>query len=93
MDSEKLNQDQIADALAKVEGWEIQDDFITKEYEFDDFQTALAFVNTVGEIAETTDHHPDIMFGWGYAEIAITSHEAGGLTAQDFDLAAKIDNL
>lgn len=90
----KLNQQEIALRLGQLaEGWEVQDDFINKEYEFEDFAEALQFVNQVAAIAEEADHHPDIFFGYGYAEIAITTHEAGGLTERDFDLAAKIDKL
>ncbi len=94
MESQKLTEQEIAERLSTLEeGWEVQDDFINKEYEFENFTEALAFVNRVGEIAETADHHPDIFFGYGYAEVAITSHEAGGLTELDFALAAKIDTL
>ena len=94
MDVQKLNEEEIAAKLAELEeGWEVQDDFINKEYEFENFAEALAFVNQVAAIAEEADHHPDIFFGYGYAEIAITSHDAGGLTERDFELAAKIDKL
>jgi 4a-hydroxytetrahydrobiopterin dehydratase len=94
MESQKLTEQEVAERLAQLqEGWEVQDDFINKEYEFEDFVEALAFVNQVGALAEEADHHPDIFFGYGYAEVAITSHDAGGLTNQDFELAAKIDTL
>lgn len=90
---QRFTDEQITEALAKLEDWDVQEDFITKEYEFADFKEALAFVNRVGELAETADHHPDIIFGYGYAEVALTTHDAEGLTERDFDLAAKIDNL
>jgi 4a-hydroxytetrahydrobiopterin dehydratase len=94
MEVQKLNEQEITAKLAELEeGWEVQDDFINKEYEFENFAEALQFVNTVGALAEEADHHPDIFFGFGYAEIAITSHDAGGLTERDFELAAKIDKL
>lgn len=94
MEISKLNEQEIAERLARLEeGWEVQDDFINKEYEFEDFAEALQFVNQVAAIAEEADHHPDIFFGYGYAEIAVTTHEAGGLTERDFELAAKIDKL
>lgn len=89
----KFTEEQIAQQLDKLPEWELQDDFITKEYEFDDFKGALEFVNQVGALAEAADHHPDIIFGFGYAEVAITSHDDGGLTEKDFELAAKIDAL
>jgi 4a-hydroxytetrahydrobiopterin dehydratase len=50
-------------------------------------------VNKVGALAEEADHHPDIKLGWGYAEFALTTHDRGGLTDFDFDLARKIDLL
>ena len=90
---ERLNEEQIAAALETLNEWEVQDDFITKEYEFDDFKQSLDFVNRVGALAETADHHPDIIFGYGYAEVALTTHDAEGLTQNDFDLARKIDAL
>ncbi len=90
---ERLNEEQIAAALETLNDWEVQDDFITKEYEFDDFKQSLDFVNRVGAIAEANDHHPDIIFGYGYAEVALTTHDAEGLTQNDFDLARKIDAL
>ncbi len=90
---ERLNEEQIAAALETLNDWEVQDDFITKEYEFDDFKQSLDFVNRVGAVAEAADHHPDIIFGYGYAEVALTTHDAEGLTQNDFDLARKIDAL
>lgn len=90
---ERLNEEQIARALETLNEWEVQDDFITKEYEFDDFKQSLDFVNRVGVIAEAADHHPDIIFGYGYAEVALTTHDAEGLTQNDFDLAKQIDAL
>ena len=90
---ERLSDEQIASALETLNDWEVQDDFITKEYEFDDFKQSLDFVNRVGTLAEAADHHPDIIFGYGYAEVALTTHDAEGLTQNDFDLAKKIDAL
>ena len=90
---ERLTEEQIARALETLNDWEVQDDFITKEYEFDDFKQSLDFVNRVGTLAEAADHHPDIIFGYGYAEVALTTHDAEGLTQGDFDLAKKIDAL
>jgi 4a-hydroxytetrahydrobiopterin dehydratase len=57
------------------------------------FQSALAFVNKVGEVAESQGHHPDILLGWGKAEITTWTHKIDGLTESDFILAAKFDQL
>lgn len=90
---DRLSEEQIETALEGLDGWETEDDFIVKEYEFEDFQSALAFVNQIGQLAEEADHHPDINFGWGYAVIAMMTHDVEGLTQRDFDLAKKIDAL
>ena len=66
---------------------------ITKSFTFPDFKAALAFVNKVGEVAESQGHHPDILLGWGKAEITTWTHKINGLTESDFILAAKIDQL
>lgn len=77
-----------------IAGWRIVDEHhLTKHYDFADFRTAQAFVNRVGETAEEEGHHPDIAFGWGYADLKIFTHAIDGLSESDFILAAKIDRL
>ena len=71
----------------------VNDHHIVREFRFPDFKQALAFVNQVGEIAETEGHHPDILLAWGKAEITLWTHTVKGLTESDFILAAKIDRL
>ena len=66
---------------------------ITRTFQFPDFRQALAFVNKAGEIAEQQEHHPDILLGWGKAEITTWTHKIDGLTESDFILAAKIDKI
>jgi 4a-hydroxytetrahydrobiopterin dehydratase len=63
------------------------------EYRFADFSSALAFVNRVGELAESEGHHPDILLGWGRARIILWTHAVDGLTENDFILASKIERL
>ena len=82
----------------KVDGWEIvQNDkkvyFLEKKFEFKNFLESQKFVNEVGRVSEDEGHHPDIMFGWGYAKINITTHAIEGLSENDFILAAKIDKI
>ena len=89
-----LTPDQIRPLQQQVQGWEvIENHHIVKRFAFEDFQAALDFVNRVGALAEAEDHHPDIAFGWGKAEITLWTHKAKGLTENDFILAAKIDAL
>ncbi len=64
---------------------------IERAFKFDDFVAALAFVNQVGELAEKEGHHPDLAFGWGYANIELYTHKIKGLHENDFIMAAKID--
>ena len=82
----------------KVDGWKItQNDkkvyLLEKEFEFKNFLESQKFVNEVGKVSEEEGHHPDIIFGWGYAKINITTHAIEGLSENDFILAAKIDNI
>ena len=93
MERKKLSGEEIESALADLNDWEVENDNLKKHFEFGNFSEALAFVNRVGAIAERLDHHPDVLFGWGYAEIDIYTHAIDGLTESDFILAAKIDTL
>ena len=78
--------------LAQLVDWTIIDQHhLGKTYRFPDFATALAFVNRVGALAEAEDHHPDIELGWGRVALKIWTHSIGGLSRNDFILAAKID--
>ena len=82
----------------KVDGWDLAKDnkevyFLNKKFNFDNFAESQKFVNQVGKISEEEGHHPDILFGWGYAEIKITTHAIEGLSENDFILAAKIDQI
>jgi 4a-hydroxytetrahydrobiopterin dehydratase len=84
--------------LKKVDGWDVKKDkdqihFLEKDFKFENFLKSKNFVNAVGNIAETEGHHPDIVFGWGYAKIKILTHKIQGLVESDFILAAKIDKI
>ena len=91
MERRLLNNDEIASSLKELDGWQADDGKLTRKYKFANFAESLAFVNRVGEIAEAADHHPDITFGWGYAEVSTTTHDRGGITDIDLALAKKID--
>ena len=82
----------------KVDGWNVKKDekkmyFLEKNFKFKNFNNSQKFINKVGEISEKENHHPDILFGWGYAKITITTHAIEGLSENDFILAAKIDQI
>lgn len=93
MERRLLNEDEIESGLSNLDSWKVKDEKLKKNYEFPNFAESLAFVNRVGEIAESMDHHPDIKFGWGYAKISTTTHDRGGVTDVDLALAKKIDEL
>jgi 4a-hydroxytetrahydrobiopterin dehydratase len=82
----------------KVDGWDVTSNekkifFLHKKFSFVNFSESQKFINEVGRISEGEGHHPDITFGWGYAEIKITTHSIEGLSENDFILAAKIDKI
>ena len=84
--------------LKKIDGWDVKNNnnenyYLEKEFNFQNFKESQIFINKVGEIAETEGHHPDILFGWGYAKIKIFTHAIKGLAESDFILAAKIDQI
>ena len=84
--------------LKKVDGWDIKKKenqiyFLEKKFAFKNFSESQNFVNEVGKIAEKESHHPDILFGWGYAKIQIFTHKINGLVESDFILASKIDKI
>ena len=82
----------------KIDGWGVVKNekdiyFLEKKFEFKNFLESQEFVNKVGEISEEEGHHPEILFGWGYAKINISTHAIEGLSENDFILAAKIDKI
>lgn len=93
MERKILDAEELAEALESLGRWRAENNSLKRRWEFENFAAALAFVNSVGELAEAADHHPDITFGWGYAEIALTTHDRGGITDVDTALAAKINKL
>ena len=78
--------------LSQLSGWEvIEDHHLSKQFNFPDFVSALAFVNRVSSIAEVEGHHPDLHLSWGRGIVEIWTHKINGLTESDFILAAKIE--
>ena len=83
----------VADALAALPGWGRTGDEITKTYELASFPAAIAFVVGIGFLAEKADHHPDLDIRWRRVRVALTTHDAGGLTVADVELARQIARL
>lgn len=75
-------------------GWEVvEDHHLKKEFQFGDFEQALAFTNSVGAIAEEQGHHPDIYLAYGKVKITVWTHKIDGLTENDFIFAAKVEGI
>lgn len=87
----KLDETGIGPALATVPRWQRQGEIISRTFEFKDFPAAMRFVNSVAEIAEQAQHHPDIDVRWNKVTLALTTHDAGGLTEKDFAMARQCD--
>jgi 4a-hydroxytetrahydrobiopterin dehydratase len=88
-----LSEDGIASRLEEIQ-WQREGDEIAREWRFEDFAQAMAFVNRVAEAAESANHHPDILVhGWNKVRLSLTNHAAGGLTDADFEMAKTIDGL
>ena len=91
--SQVLGEDDIASRLEQSQ-WEREGDEIVRDYQFEDFGEAMAFVNRVADAAEEANHHPDILVhGWNKVRLSLTNHSAGGLTDADFEMASRIDRL
>jgi 4a-hydroxytetrahydrobiopterin dehydratase len=89
----RLTDEAVAQWLALHGGWERHGDEIQKHFERPSFPDAIAFVVRVGFFAEAANHHPDLDIRWRTVNVALTTHDAGGLTELDLDLAAKIDGI
>jgi len=88
-----LDEEDIASRL-EDSPWRRDADEIVREWRFEDFAEAMAFVNRVAEAAEGANHHPDILVhGWNKVRLSLTNHSAGGLTDADFEMAGRIDQL
>lgn len=81
----------LRDQMRTIPSWSLQDRLIHRIYEFPDFLAAMAFVNAVACLAEDAQHHPDIDIRWNKVTLALTTHDEGGLTTRDFDLARRAD--
>ncbi len=89
----KLSDAEIASGLAGLPEWAREGDEIVKTFDCGTFPGAIAFVVRIGFFAEKADHHPDLDVRWKNVRVALTTHDAGGLTAKDLDLAREIEGI
>ena len=88
-----LSQAEIASSLTARPDWRIERGELVRTFQFKTFPDAMVFVNKVAGMAEEANHHPDIDIRYNRVRLALVSHDAGGLTGKDFDLAAGADRL
>ncbi len=86
-----LDETTVRTALADLDGWESTGDAIRRELTFDGFRDAIDFIVRIADLADEADHHPELRNVYNNVEVVLTSHDAGGITQRDLDLAAAID--
>jgi len=93
MPAEKLSEQQIARQIENVPEWDELNGEIQRTYQFPDFNASIAFVNQLAEHAERVQHHPDILIRYNKVTLTVSTHDAGGITDKDFQLASAADGL
>jgi len=93
MTTAKVSEQQIAVELRNLSGWSVVNGNLHRVFEFKDFAHAFGFMTRVALAAEKMDHHPDWSNSWNKVTVDLCTHSAGGLTKNDFDLAAKIQQI
>ena len=89
----KLSASEISERLGSLDGWTVDGDRLYRSLTFPDFSSAFGFMTTVALIAEKIDHHPDWHNIYNRVDIYLTTHDCGGISERDFDLAARIDQI
>ncbi len=88
-----LKSEEVAARLKSLNGWELTGGEIRKTYDFKNYYETVAFVNGVAWIAHQADHHPDLEVGYNKCTVRYSTHSVGGLSANDFDCATKVEAL
>ena len=91
--AELIKASELKNHLKKIPEWELEKKHIERTFEFDEFSEAIDFVNSVAEVAEDEEHHPDIDIRFNKVRLILSTHSKGGLTDLDFSLAERIDTL
>ena len=91
--SDLIPEDALATALKKLPEWELDGNSISRSVEFEEFSEAIDFVNLVADVAEDAQHHPEIDIRFSKVTLTLTTHDVGGVTALDLEMAQRIDHL
>ena len=89
----KLSESEVQSKLTTVPGWTLDNGEITRTFKLGSFPAALVFVGAVGHLAESANHHPDILIRYKNVKLSLVTHDSGGLTDKDFALATRINGL
>jgi 4a-hydroxytetrahydrobiopterin dehydratase len=89
----RLSPEEAATFLEETPRWTLGDERLERSFEFRDFAEAIRFVNAMADVAEAEGHHPDFSVHWNRVDVSIWTHAVGGLTENDFILAARIDGI
>ena len=90
---ELLTKEKVEEALTSLNGWSFKDNGIVKNFVFEDFKEALSIMMGIGIIAEEMNHHPEWFNVYNKLDIRLSTHDAGGVTIKDLDLASKIEMI
>jgi 4a-hydroxytetrahydrobiopterin dehydratase len=89
----KLSAAVVRRRLAGLKGWQLAGEAIEKQFTFSNFKEAMFFVNSVAGLAEQAGHHPDLSVVYNRVRLRLSTHDAGGITAKDFDLAKRVETI
>jgi len=87
---QKLGDQELKEAVAKLSGWRLEDGKLLRDFAFADFVAAMTFVNKIAEVAESVGHHPDIDIRYNKVRLGLVTHDAGGITAKDVEMAGRL---
>jgi 4a-hydroxytetrahydrobiopterin dehydratase len=93
MANTRLDTDEIARRLAQLPGWTVEGGKLHREYRFADFVEAFGAMTRIALVAERMNHHPEWFNVWNTVRVDLTTHDAGGITAKDFELAAAMEGI
>jgi 4a-hydroxytetrahydrobiopterin dehydratase len=88
-----LSSEEIAKGLEAIPEWQLEEGELARSFKFGDFREAMSFVNSVAGLAEKAGHHPDIDIRYNKVDLALSSHDAGGITEKDLSLAKEIGEI
>ena len=90
---QRISEDDLKEQLAQLPGWSLENGELVRSLTFKDFLEAIRFVNQVADAAEQAQHHPDIDIRYNRVRLGLVTHDAGGITTKDVDMARKVSDL